>query len=81
MKTKKDTHVRRLTARSADGNHGKLALERLHSRYWPFFTIAAKDGDSKVAEAIIVEWISGLHLGVIIRDAGADFTRLKAANR
>jgi hypothetical protein len=26
MKTKKDTHAHRLTARSPDGNHGKLAL-------------------------------------------------------
>jgi hypothetical protein len=76
MKTKIDTHVRRLTARSADGNHGKLALGRSQSRYWPFFTIAAKDGDSKAAAAITVEWISGPHLGVIISDAGADFTHL-----
>jgi hypothetical protein len=50
MKTKKDTHARRLTARSADGNHGKLALALSHSGHEPIIAIYRKDSNSTGAE-------------------------------
>jgi hypothetical protein len=81
MKTKKDTHARRLTARSADGNHGKLALAQPLSRREPFIMIATKDSNSAGAETIKQALFCRPHLGLIIMVCGADFVDAPAFNR